>query len=270
MNRKERAFIDLVWKYYEESGRHDLPWRQTSDPYHIMVSELMLQQTQVERVIPKYEAFIQRWPTAHDLAQSKLAEVLSEWQGLGYNRRAKFLRECALVVVEQHAGQFPRTERELRELPGIGPYTAGAIMAFAYNEPVVFIDTNVRRVYLHHFFAHKEGVADAELVSIIERTVPAQQAREWYSALMDYGTYLKRTVGNPNRRSKHYIKQSKFEGSDRQIRGAILKELKKRSFTLPMLTKSLSEFDGARLQEQVQKLLNEGLISKKGRSYHLG
>lgn len=273
MTKKEQRFVATVWEYYKTHGRHGLPWRQTQDPYLILVSELMLQQTQVERVIPKYETFVARWPTAEQLGSVPLSDVLKMWQGLGYNRRAKYLHECAKVVASDYAGQFPRSESALRELPGIGPYTAAAICAFAYNQPVVLIETNVRQVYIHHFFDDKTDVTDVEILRLVECALPLKNPREWYAALMDYGTYLKKQYGNLTKKSKHYTKQSKFKGSDRQIRGAILRTLVgKSSMTKPRLSTSheLSSFAADRIEAQLEKLVLEGLVAKERNSYILG
>jgi A/G-specific adenine glycosylase len=269
MNKKKQQFVDTVWKYYADAGRHKLPWRHTQNPYHILVSELMLQQTQVQRVVPKYEAFIKQWPTIQKLALAKQSEILVAWQGLGYNRRAKFLHQCAQVIVREYASVFPATRIELEALPGIGPYTAGAILAFAHNTPVILIETNVRRVYLHHFFQTQENVSDSEIYPYLEKTLPLKRAREWYSALMDYGTYLKQTVSNPNQRSKHYAKKSTFKGSNREIRGAVLRTLIDSALTVAKLKKQLNELDTARIEPQVQALLQEGLVQQTGKTYSL-
>ena len=214
-----------VWAHYKRAGRHDLPWRQTVDPYRILVSELMLQQTQVARVIPKYLVFLARFPTIDTLAQTPLREVLIVWQGLGYNRRAKMLHEAAQVVVHEHAGQMPRTYDALLRLPGVGPYTARAVCAFAYNESGAMVETNIRTVLFHHLYPTRADVSDAELYRLIDTLCPAGRAREWYWALMDYGAHLKAHGVRLNHKSKHYTKQSKFEGSDRQLRGAILRAM---------------------------------------------
>lgn len=269
--RTERAFVALVWDFYETHGRHELPWRTTTDPYHILVSELMLQQTQVARVIPKYEAFLERWPTIGRLAAASLADVLVAWQGLGYNRRAKYLHRCAQVVATEFTGQFPRTETELQKLPGVGPYTAAAIVAFAYDEPVTLIETNVRRVFLHHFFADSLNVPDLNLLPIIARTTPATNVRAWYAALMDYGSYLKQTSPNTNQRSMHYVKQSKFSGSDRQIRGAILRFLATRpSACRHTIIRGLSAHEPERVRAQLTKLEAEGMLRTEEGSIRLG
>jgi A/G-specific adenine glycosylase len=187
----------------------------------------MLQQTQVERVIPKYLAFIERFPSTELLAQASLKEVLVLWQGLGYNRRAKYLFECAKTIEEKYGGTFPQDETTLKELPGIGPYTASAICAFAYNQPVVLIETNVRTVFLYHFFPNETAVSDKLILEMVTTTLDTNNPREWYWVLMDYGSYLKKILPNPSRRSKNYSKQSKFTGSLRQVRGEIIRLLTK-------------------------------------------
>ena len=269
MNQREDRFIKTVKDFYKKQGRHDLPWRKTKDPYRILVSEIMLQQTQVERVIPKYKDFIKKWPTAAELAKASLGGVLKEWQGLGYNRRAKLLHQCAYTIINDSKGRWPKEYDELKRLPGIGPYTAGAVMAFAYNKPVPIIETNIRTVFLHHFFKNKSDVDDVAVMRLVERTLDQKNPREWYWALMDYGTHLKKEFGNPNKKSKHYAKQSKFAGSDRQIRGAIVRALSRGQASKAKLRKDLIAFDTKRVEAQMQKLLAEGMVIKKGRSFSL-
>lgn len=272
MKSENRVFIETVWKYFKQHGRHDLPWRKTKNPYRILVSESMLQQTQVERVIPKYKSFIKKFPSVIRLSEASLGDVLKEWQGLGYNRRAKNLHECVQRIVEEHNGRFPRTYEALVALPGIGPYTAGAVMAFAYNQPVPMIETNIRSAYLHHFFADTTDVHDTDVVRFIalhlEEKEVRENPREWYSALMDYGAYIKKEFGNPNKKSKHYTKQSKFNGSDRQIRGALLRELAKSVCTTQKLYNTLN-FENTRIQTQLTALKKEGLIEQKNRTWQL-
>jgi len=260
------AFKRCVWRYYQVHGRHDLPWRSTHDPYAIWVSELMLQQTQVSRVIPKFLAFLERFPTIETLAKASLQEVLQYWQGLGYNRRAKYLHQAAQVVSSQ--GMFPENSTAWRALPGIGEYTANAIMAFAYNQPVVIIETNVRTVFLHHFFPNRDQVTDAEIKVLIEQMVPKRRSRDWYYALMDYGVYLKGKYGNANIRSKHYTKQTKFLGSNRQIRGRLIKALLTAKKTESALVLEL-DAEQKRLQEQLAILIQEGLVKQEGRYFML-
>jgi A/G-specific adenine glycosylase len=269
LSLREQRFVATVWAHYETAGRHTLPWRQTTDPYRILVSEVMLQQTQVDRVIPKYEAFLQSFPTITALAAAPLAMVLGAWQGLGYNRRAKMLHACAQAVVREYAGHIPATEAELRALPGIGPYTARAVLAFAFATALPLIETNVRTVFIHHFFPDATDVTDTELWPYIERTLDSARPREWYYALMDYGSHLKRSVGNNITKSKHYTKQSTFRGSDRQIRGAIIRLLTTEGKVSRLgLLKKLT-FDAQRIDAQLLRLEREGMIEKDKRQYRL-
>jgi len=217
-------FKARVWDHYGREGR-DLPWRRTSDPYRILVSEVMLQQTQVARVVPKYEEFLAAFPTIGALAAAPLEDLLAVWRGLGYNRRAIALKRAAAIIVAEHGGRVPDTIEGLVALPGIGHATASQVLAFAYNIGVPFIETNVRSVYLHEFFADAEGVPDAAILPLVAATLDRDRPREWFWALMDYGTYLKATRENPSRRSAHHTRQSRFEGSNRQLRGRLLAEL---------------------------------------------
>lgn len=218
-------FAARVWEHYDAFGRHDLPWRATRDPYRVLVSEVMLQQTQVSRVKPKYEEFVRAFPDARALAAAPFADVLRVWQGLGYNRRAKALKQIAEVVVAKHGGEVPATMEELTALPGVGRATAGQVLAFAFGIGVPFIETNIRAVFLHEFFADAADVPDAAILPLVEATLDRERPREWYWALLDYGAYLKATVPNPSRRSRHHARQGRFEGSNRQLRGRLLAEL---------------------------------------------
>ena len=198
----------------------DMPWRQDTRPYYVLVSELMLQQTQVDRVIPKFNAFIEAFPDESTLARASLSDVLILWQGLGYNRRAKFLHEAAKQIVSM--GVFPDTPLDLLALPGVGKNTAGAIQAYAYNKPAIFIETNVRTVYFHHFFGNGDLVDDAQIQALLEQTIDRNHPREFYWTLMDYGTHLKKHGVGKVTQSKHYKKQSALKGSVREIRGRII------------------------------------------------
>ena len=215
-------FRNIIYQHYADQGR-SLPWRQTHDPYEILISEIMLQQTQVERVLGQYGPFLQKFPNFQVLARASLAEILAAWQGLGYNRRAQALQRIAQQVVRQYQGRLPADRASLEGLPGIGAATAGALMAFAFEQPVVFLETNIRRVYLHFFYPEAEAVTDKMLWPLILMTLDVQQVRAWYYALMDYGAMLKKTGPNPNRRSAHYQRQSPFPGSDRELRSRILR-----------------------------------------------
>jgi A/G-specific adenine glycosylase len=261
-------FQQMVLSYFTEHGR-DMAWRHTSDPYQILVPEIMLQQTQVERVAIKFPEFIRAFPDFAALAAASLEDVLSVWQGLGYNRRAISLQKCAAAVMRDHNGLLPADTEILATLPGIGRATASSIGAFAFNMPVVFIETNIRRVFIHFFFPHSPTVSDAQILPVVEQTVYRPDPRTWYWALMDLGSALKKTVANPNRRSAHYSKQSPFEGSDRKIRGIILKILLKEHYLEEGdLCGRLSE-DRYRVAGILRTLESEGFIQRKGNGYML-
>lgn len=248
-------FKRLLRQQGEELYR-DMPWRQDTRPYYVLVSELMLQQTQVDRVIPKFEAFMQRFPSEQELAAAPLAEVLRQWQGLGYNRRAKFLHEAAKKIVE--LGEFPTDEAGLVALPGVGKNTAGAIRAYAYNQPAIFIETNVRAVYIHHFFADSDTVDDKDIRELLEETLDGKHAREFYWALMDYGSQLKKQGIKPAR-SKHYVKQSPLKGSVREVRGQIMTILAEGETTMALLA---ARYDGDdRFESALGGLVADGLVT---------
>lgn len=230
----------------------DLPWRRTRDPYEIWLSEVMLQQTQVARVAVRWEEWLERFPSVFALAEASTAEVLSAWQGMGYNRRALALKAAAEEVVRTYDGVFPAGTKELVSLPGIGPATAQGIRSFAFDLPGVYLETNVRTVVLHHLFPEIPGVPDRELIPLVEASCPISSAdasvggpsmedvgksgfavpqdkddtpRNWYYAMLDYGAHLKKLIPNPSRRSKAYVRQSRFEGSRRQKRAEVVRQL---------------------------------------------
>jgi A/G-specific adenine glycosylase len=260
-NQKIASFRDFIWDFYEKEGRI-FEWRNVDNPYYVLISEIMLQQTQTYRVEPKYQAFIAEFPNFESLAQASLRDVLGMWQGLGYNRRGKFLHQTAQRVVQEYAGNLPDDPELLVTFPGIGKNTAGSITAFAFNKPTVFIETNIRTVFIHSFFKDQESVHDNLILPLVEQTVDQDNPREWYYALMDYGVHLKKSMPNPSRRSKHHVVQSKFEGSDRQIRGAIIRAL----VDHPSLSESeLSVIckNDARVPTIIQELEQEHLIERK-------
>ena len=263
-----RAFRKKIYTYYRKHGR-DLPWRKTRNPYHILVSEIMLQQTQVERVLEKYDQFIKAFPDFPSLARAPLRKLITIWQGMGYNRRALALRSLAQTLMNEHHGELPSDPENLITLPGVGRYTAGAVAAFAFNQPVLFIDTNIRRVFIHTFLHDRENIKDEDILPLIQQTIDVSDPRTWYNALMDYGAMLKREQANPNRRSAHYQRQSPFENSNRQIRGRILKALVEESpLTLSQITKK-SGMDSERVKQNLVELANEGFIRKQGKSFAL-
>ena len=259
-----RKFQKLVYGYYKKYGR-DLPWRNTDNPYWILVSEIMLQQTQVSRVLKKYEEFIQAFPTIQKLARAPLYKALKAWQGLGYNRRALLLHRLAQKVVSEYAGKIPSERKVLKSLPGIGEATSGEICAFAFGQPAGFVETNIRSVFIHHFFHDRQKISDKELLPYINKTLDKKNPRQWYYALMDYGVYLKSQGVNPSRRSAHYKRQSPFKGSKRQLRGKILKVLiDYRKIDEERLSQMVLEKKN-RIKNILKDLQKEGLISRKGK-----
>ena|SRR5438445_846811 len=255
------AFREFIWNFYEQNKR-DFAWRNIDNPYYVVVSELMLQQTQTHRVINKYEEFIAAFPTFKSLATSSLRDVLNVWQGLGYYRRARYLHQLAQIVVNEYGGILPQDTKILQTLPGVGPGTAGSIGAFAFNQPTVFIETNIRTVFIHCFFRDKIDVTDKELLPLIAASVDYDNPREWYYALMDYGVWCKSQQTNPSRKSAHYIKQSKFEGSDRQIRAKILKLVAEQETVTHYDIIRIIDKDHDRVEKIIHKLISEDFIKK--------
>lgn len=261
-----QSFKELIWQKARELHR-DMPWREDTRPYYVLVSELMLQQTQVDRVIPKFEAFIQKFPDEKSLAAASLGDVLKLWSGLGYNRRAKFLHDAAKKIVDEYEGIFPSTRESLLSLPGVGPGTAGAIAVYAFNQPVVFIETNIRTVYFHHFFETGEKVHDSQLSPLINETLDIDHPREFYWALMDYGTWLKRNGAGRITQSQHYSKQSALKGSLRETRGQILRVLTAGDKTRHELQETIVQDE--RFEPAINGLLQDGLIGQTDELFHL-
>lgn len=260
-------FQQHVTAFYEAKGRHDMEWRHTTDPYKIVVSEVMLQQTQVPRVAVIYPKFIERFPDFAALAAAEQADLLAAWQGMGYNRRALNLQKLAGVIVNEYNGTVPQDPAVLATLPGIGPATSCSIAAFAFNRPVVFIETNIRRVFIHYFFDDDKIVDDSELLPLVAAMLP-ENSREWYWALMDLGTALKSSVKNPNQRSRHYTKQKTFEGSDRKIRGSVLKKMLEQKRGSPdVFAKEMNE-EPARVRGIMEKMAGEGFFVRESETVY--
>lgn len=260
-------FQETVWEYARHHSR-SMPWRENTDPYYVLVSELMLQQTQVGRVISKFQAFIARFPTVTALADATLSDVLTLWNGLGYNRRAKFLWESARMIQYGFDGKVPDTIDELTTLPGVGNNTASAILAYAYNQPVVFIETNIRTVFFYHFFNESSmSVSDQEILKLVEQTLDVEHPREWYWALMDCGTHLKKQGLGTITQSSHYRKQSPLKGSIREVRGQIIKALTIESMSEDSLKARLLADE--RFSPALTALLREGLVKKRKNTYSL-
>ena len=261
-----RNFQNIIYRHYHENPRK-LEWRMTANPYRILVSEIMLQQTQVERVSAKYKEFIKTFPSFKSLEGSSLRDILEAWQGMGYNRRAVALKKIAETVISDFRGRLPSSEDELIKLPGIGKYTASAILAFAFNKPTVLIETNIRRVFIHFFFKERALVRDSEILPLVEKTLDRSNAREWYYALMDFGVMLKTKTENPNKRSAHYRKQSPFQGSNRQVRGMMLRLLlMKPDITEKEIIRELKS-NPEKIKENLAVLQNEGFVWRKGKRF---
>lgn len=268
-----RKFQKTIWDYYAQN-RRSFPWREEISVYRVVVSEIMLQQTQAGRVVDKFNAFVARFPDFADLHKAQQNEALRFWKGLGYNRRALALKKIAAQFASLDSA-FPRNPAEIDLLPSIGAATAASIAVFAFNEPHVFIETNIRRVFIHFFFANKRRqVHDKELVPLIEAALEAKRPRDWYYALMDYGAMLGKTVSNPNRKSVHYAKQSPFAGSNRQIRGTVLDILLKcaaKKISLRNLHLKLAQFPNyeERVGGVLEALQKEGFLVLKGKMVHI-
>lgn len=289
--RVER-FRSLVYGYYRRCGRHDLEWRNTRDPYRVLVSEFMLQQTQVVRVRDKYREFLTRFPSIAVLARAGLRDVLGAWSGLGYNRRARFLHELARRVNDEFDGKLPGDREELRSLPGVGAYTASAVACFAFGTPLPLLETNVRRALIYTFFAEPERktvelfaaeepgiglvgseleprrvnapVHDRDVLRVAETVLDRQNPREWNYALMDFGELIGRRVPNPNRASAHYTRQSRFEGSLRQARGAAIRVLTSVATADAATIADQCDLPLSRIESALNELSNEGLVAGDG------
>jgi A/G-specific adenine glycosylase len=252
-------FQKLIYQYYRLHGR-SFQWRETYDPYNILVSEIMLQQTQTSRVEKKYPEFISRYPDFKSLAQATVSDVIRMWKGLGYNRRALALREIAHTVIADYNGELPDCPDDLLKLPGVGRYTAAAVATFAFNRPEVFIDTNIRTVFLYFFYHGKENIYDQSILPLIEMTLDRENPRKWYYALFDYGAMLKMR-NNVNASSVHYRKQNPFKGSNREVRGKIISLLLNNSaLTYSDIGRSL-ELSTMIVRENLDKLQKEGFIT---------
>lgn len=271
-----REFQGEIWGYYEKNKRV-LPWRpsllklrrdKSIDPYRVVVSEIMLQQTQVVRVLPKYEEFLARFPDFQSLAGSSTQDLLTVWKGLGYNRRGLYLQKLAQIVISQFSGILPQDPDILVQLPGIGKATASSIAAFAYNTPTIFIETNIRTVFLYFFFKDRNDVDDKDIFPLIGSTLDLENPREWYYALMDYGSMLKSSGFRAlNQKSQQYTKQSKFQGSKRQIRGKVLEFLlKEKSAGFKDIEKYIGDL---RLKGVLEELIQEGFLSMRKEKYSL-
>ena len=260
-------FIKIVQQYYNKYGRDDLPWRKERTPYNAFLSEVMLQQTQVPRVIEKFNLFRENFNSFQEIAEAPQSKIIELWQGLGYNRRAIYLHKACKMIQDEFNGILPKHPEELILLPGIGPATAASLAVYAYNQPIPFIETNIRAVFIHHFFHDGDKIPDSKLLPLVEKSLIGQDPYEWYSALMDYGTMIKSKYKNPARKSKHHTKQSTFEGSKRQIRGKVIRLLtQNRELSYSTLKKEIND---NRLDEVLNTLVKEGFINNQDTLFSL-
>ena len=263
-----RQFRTGIMDHYHRHPR-PMPWRETDDPYAILVSEIMLQQTQVERVRGKYAEFMAAFPDCATLAAAPLELLLRVWQGLGYNRRAIALQKCARIITDDLNNTFPVTVAGLESLPGIGPYTARAVAAFAFGIAEPLIETNIRTVFIHFFFHGRNGISDRQLLPLVEATLVRESPRDWYYALMDYGVYLKGVHPNPGRRSRHHQRQSRFEGSNRQLRSRLLREVMNRPGISAAQLAGLTTAEPATVEKNLADLVREGFLAGDEAGYRV-
>lgn len=265
-------FQQKIYSFYTQNKR-TFSWREDITPYRIVVSEIMLQQTQTARVKEKFENWMRIFPDFQTLAKAPQSQVLLHWQGLGYNRRGIALHTIAKMVVDNHNEILPADIDILQTFPSIGPNTAGSIAAFAFNMPTIFIETNIRTVYTCEFFTGKTEISDKDLIYYIQATLDTKNPRDWYYALMDYGVSLKKLLPRINSASKHYTKQSAFKGSKRQIRGhivRILTQYHQLSFEeIIAITKEALPLNPHSIETVIHDLLSEKLIYQNNEILHL-
>ncbi|MFX1379254.1 MAG: A/G-specific adenine glycosylase [Promethearchaeota archaeon] len=253
-------FKKIIYDYYKNHKRK-FPFRENINPYNVLISEIMLQQTQTGRVSEKYLNFTKKFPNFSSLSAASIEEVLKEWKGLGYNRRAIALKTIADTVVREFKGKLPESIDLLKSFPQIGHNTASSIITFAFNKPTVFIETNIRRVYIYFFFHNKRKINDKEILSIVKKTVDNANPREWYYALMDYGVMLKKIHPELNKKSTQYRKQAPFKGSTRQIRGKILDLLiKQGTVNIKKIHREFNIKEPKRIKNTLNQLEKEGFI----------
>lgn len=264
---KKSKFHALIFTWWD-SNRRDLPWRKTHDPYKILVSEIMLQQTQVARVILKYQEFISTYPHVLSLSQAPVSDIIRLWKGLGYNRRALYLKKTADIVSNLYGGVFPKDEQLLTKLPGLGRYTARAILVFAYKQQVGMVDTNIRQIITHFFFkdaSQKEKV----IQEFADALVPKGKSWQWHQALMDYGALELPKIRRPKVQKKKTIS---FRDSNRFYRGRIIDALRDHEWDAGELVKHISYRYGksdTMVENIVESLVKDGLITRLGKKINL-
>ncbi|NHI93999.1 MAG: Fe-S cluster assembly protein HesB [Candidatus Lokiarchaeota archaeon] len=255
---KIKAFQEKIFAWWERHKR-SFPWRKTNNPYKILVSEFMLQQTQTTRVKEIYRAFLRIFPTIESLAKSKPSEVLRFWSQnrLGYNRRALWLHEAANQIVKNE--NFPKTIKELRDLKGIGPYASRSILIFAFNSNIATVDTNIRRILIAEGFAREE-TSDKDLLEIATQLLPKDRSRDWHNALMDYGAIKLTSIKTG---IKPRSKQSKFKGSNRQFRGKVVEYLTKINVAEKEKIIRACKIPKDKIEQVLNSLIKDGLVIKE-------
>lgn len=252
-----------IFQFYKQHKR-DLPWRKTTDPYKILVSEFMLQQTQVSRVVDYYTQWMKKWPTIQKLANEEYKNVLRAWIGLGYNRRAMYLHNTAKIIMEKFSGDIVTAVKHYEDLPGIGQYTSKAIQIFSTNANIATVDTNIRRIFINEFNL-EESISEKDLFQLAERCLPLGKSRDWHNALMDYGA-IRLTSKKTGIKPK--TQQSQFDGSDRQIRGKILRALLEEDQSMYQLQQKL-QVNKKRLLNILTKMIKEKTISQTNEHFHV-
>ncbi len=253
-------FQKFIYEYYKNHKRK-FPFRENITPYNVLVSEIMLQQTQTGQVSEKFLKFTKKFPSFTSLSKAPLEDILKEWKGLGYNRRAIALKKIADTVIKDFDGKLPESIDILKSFPQIGHNTASSINTFAFNKPTAFVETNIRRVYIYFFFPNRNRIDDKEILPIVKKTIDTSNPRDWYYALMDYGVMLKKTHPELNKKSKHYRKQSPFKGSTREIRGKVLDLLIKHGMmNLKNIHSHFERKDNKRITDVLNQLRKEGFL----------
>lgn len=265
--KRPEEFHTYIFSWWETHKR-DLPWRHTRDPYHILVSEVMLQQTQVSRVLPKYDEFFRAFPDVFALSHASPAKLLTIWKGLGYNRRALYLKRAAEAVVREYNGIFPIEESQLVKLPGLGRYTARALMVFAFEKDVAMVDTNIRQI-ITHFFYNDVSQKEKIIEDMADTLVPLGKSWQWHQALMDYGSLELTKMKRPDKPRKASVP---FKDSNRYFRGKIVDRLREGQVLESLLIEEFSKQykkQPSFIREIIQKLIKDELVGQTGNLIHL-
>ena len=267
---KKQTFQKKIFQWWKVNKR-DLPWRHTHDPYKILVSEVMLQQTTVSRVLTKYPVFIKAYPTVKDLANASSGDILRIWKGMGYNRRALYLLQTAKTIHEKYYNKFPISEQLLSKLPGLGKYTARAVLVFAFRKDIAMVDTNIRQI-LTHFFFHDKPQSEKIIQELADQLVPIGKSWEWHQAMMDYGAMNASEWRRPERSRRMERKPTPFKETNRYFRGRIIDLLREKSYKEKELIENLYlEYGKDKIFyiDLLKKLEKDGLVVQKNNFWSL-